>query len=248
MEDMTPLLPGILDDILKHPDEDGPRLVAADWWEEHGEVERAEFIRVQIALAKMPEPEYLTLNPIIATVADYPAGRCVQCRKAAPERCLYHVLRRRERELLELWGHWTPRIVDCAWQLAGDHYIMSTIDESRPGRSALFTFTFRRGFVHALTCTAADWLAHAAAIRAQQPVQAVTLTTWPNAQWSVGERPQRFRFGKRGWRSLDSFPWPTEGPLVKAMLAAEWPGIAFTLPTTVDFGNFAIAPPALPHA
>ncbi len=32
------------------------------------------------------------------------------------------------------------------------------------------------------------------------------------------------------------------------MLAAEWPGIAFTLPQAVDFSNFAIDPPALPVA
>lgn len=34
-------------------DTDWPRLVTADWLEENGHVERAEFIRVQIALAKV---------------------------------------------------------------------------------------------------------------------------------------------------------------------------------------------------
>jgi uncharacterized protein (TIGR02996 family) len=37
--------------ILHNPDDDGPRLVYADWLEEHGDADRAEFIRVQIALA-----------------------------------------------------------------------------------------------------------------------------------------------------------------------------------------------------
>lgn len=37
--------------IAAQPKEDGPRLVYADWLEEHGECERAEFIRVQIELA-----------------------------------------------------------------------------------------------------------------------------------------------------------------------------------------------------
>ncbi len=36
--------------------------------------------------------------------------------------------------------------------------------------------------------------------------------------------------------------------MVPDMLAAEWPGITFTLPQTVDFSNFAIDPPALPVA
>jgi uncharacterized protein (TIGR02996 family) len=33
--------------ILAHPDEDTPRLVYADWLDEHGQPERAEFIRIQ---------------------------------------------------------------------------------------------------------------------------------------------------------------------------------------------------------
>jgi uncharacterized protein (TIGR02996 family) len=38
--------------IIASPDDDGPRLVYADWLEENGEPERAEFIRVQIELAR----------------------------------------------------------------------------------------------------------------------------------------------------------------------------------------------------
>jgi uncharacterized protein (TIGR02996 family) len=38
--------------ILSEPDEDTPRLVYADWLDEHDQFERAEFIRVQIALAR----------------------------------------------------------------------------------------------------------------------------------------------------------------------------------------------------
>src|SRR6516162_306803 len=40
--------------ILERPDDDAPRLVFADWLEEHGESARAEFIRVQIELAAGP--------------------------------------------------------------------------------------------------------------------------------------------------------------------------------------------------
>lgn len=39
--------------ILDSPDDDGPRLVYADWLEECGETDRAEFIRVQCELAKL---------------------------------------------------------------------------------------------------------------------------------------------------------------------------------------------------
>lgn len=39
-----------LADIAEHPDDDGPRLIFADWLEDHGQPERAEFIRVQVEL------------------------------------------------------------------------------------------------------------------------------------------------------------------------------------------------------
>jgi uncharacterized protein (TIGR02996 family) len=42
----------LLQDVLDHPADDGPRLVFADWLDEHGESARADFIRTQIALAE----------------------------------------------------------------------------------------------------------------------------------------------------------------------------------------------------
>jgi uncharacterized protein (TIGR02996 family) len=42
----------LLRGILENPDDDGPRLVYADWLEEHGDPERAAFIRVQCRLAE----------------------------------------------------------------------------------------------------------------------------------------------------------------------------------------------------
>jgi uncharacterized protein (TIGR02996 family) len=42
---------GLLADILEHPDDDAPRLIYADWLDEHGQPERAEFIRLQYTLA-----------------------------------------------------------------------------------------------------------------------------------------------------------------------------------------------------
>jgi len=40
----------LLKAVCDHPDDDTPRLVFADWLQEHGEDERAEFIRLQIQL------------------------------------------------------------------------------------------------------------------------------------------------------------------------------------------------------
>jgi uncharacterized protein (TIGR02996 family) len=46
---------GFLQAILEEPDEDVHRLVYADWLEEHGDQDRAEFIRVQCRLALLSE-------------------------------------------------------------------------------------------------------------------------------------------------------------------------------------------------
>jgi uncharacterized protein (TIGR02996 family) len=47
----------ILRTIVENPHDDAPRLVYADWLEEHGRVERAEFIRLQCALDRMSPAE-----------------------------------------------------------------------------------------------------------------------------------------------------------------------------------------------
>jgi uncharacterized protein (TIGR02996 family) len=47
--------PELLRAILDHPEDDDRRVVYADWLEENGQPERAEFIRVQCELAKAPK-------------------------------------------------------------------------------------------------------------------------------------------------------------------------------------------------
>jgi uncharacterized protein (TIGR02996 family) len=50
----------LLEAILAEPEEDGPRLIYADWLEENGgpaERDRAEFIRIQMELAGLPEDD-----------------------------------------------------------------------------------------------------------------------------------------------------------------------------------------------
>jgi uncharacterized protein (TIGR02996 family) len=42
---------GLLRDIVEHPDDDAPRLIYADWLDEHDDAARAEFIRTQCRLA-----------------------------------------------------------------------------------------------------------------------------------------------------------------------------------------------------
>ncbi|MCX7664814.1 MAG: TIGR02996 domain-containing protein [Gemmataceae bacterium] len=50
--------------IVEAPDDDAPRLIYSDWLEEHGDTDRADFIRLQIRISKMkpydPEAKLLT--------------------------------------------------------------------------------------------------------------------------------------------------------------------------------------------
>jgi uncharacterized protein (TIGR02996 family) len=49
---MTDVADALLRAVLAAPDDDAPRLVYADWLDEHGDPDRAEFIRAQVELAR----------------------------------------------------------------------------------------------------------------------------------------------------------------------------------------------------
>jgi uncharacterized protein (TIGR02996 family) len=52
----------LMEAILAAPDDDLPRLVYADWLQENGQPERAEFIRVQIELSQLGTDELIPSN------------------------------------------------------------------------------------------------------------------------------------------------------------------------------------------
>ena len=52
---MTDTEAGLLRAVLDDPASDLPRLVLADYWEENGQTERGEFVRVQCELARAEE-------------------------------------------------------------------------------------------------------------------------------------------------------------------------------------------------
>jgi uncharacterized protein (TIGR02996 family) len=52
-----PTAKDFLEAIIANPDDDGPRLLYADWLDEHGDAARAELIRVQIELARLDEDD-----------------------------------------------------------------------------------------------------------------------------------------------------------------------------------------------
>ena len=125
---------GLLQAIISEPAANDLRLIYADWLEENGQPERAEFIRVQIELASMDW--------------DYERDERDD-RKYAH----YAALRGRERELLSTMldtssnGRRASTMAGYLWakEVLGRHV-------------AVWPHTFRRGFVAEVTCTLADWM------------------------------------------------------------------------------------------
>ena len=85
--------------ICANPADDTVRLAFADWLDEHDEPLLAEFVRVQVELSHIHEPEYLTIGRILPSdeANQYPAGVCPKCSETV--RCRYHTLYTRQQEL-----------------------------------------------------------------------------------------------------------------------------------------------------
>jgi uncharacterized protein (TIGR02996 family) len=141
-----------LADIVARPDDAFPRLAFADWLEEHGEYERAEFIRVQAELARLPP------------------------HATDPRR---DELRQHEKVLLlDHVKTWTLAL--APWldptKLYWSH-AESAITGGLDGDKDPMTFRWRRGFVDTVTARCRKWLAHGPAMLAATPtVQEVRLS------------------------------------------------------------------------
>lgn len=207
--------PQLLAAVLADPDDDSARLVLADWLEENGEPERAEFIRVQLELEIFAR--------CIRNCSPWPG--IVHKPDVAPTLERFMALRHRERELLK--AH------HLEW---GPHF------NKVHGLGNLYAFDdFRRGFLERITCAAADWITHADAITTTQPIRKVTLTTWPDVEelttGSIFASPpsssyrQPMRLVGRGvkWWSWSELAH-VEKSLHQALLRVHWPRITFTLP------------------
>lgn len=150
-----------LADILEHPKDDTPRLIYADWLEEHGESERAAFIRVQCELATVDDGS--GSPPVQPNNAGMPLGR-------------WSDLRQRERELLDKYRRewfWLPGFgyagfgesQPLCWWVEGDSRGDSRIAEGVP----------RRGFVAEVYLDYRQLVDHGREIVKHQPIEKVIL-------------------------------------------------------------------------
>ncbi|MBM3981329.1 MAG: TIGR02996 domain-containing protein [Planctomycetes bacterium] len=76
--------------ICDNPDDDTPRLVFADWVQEHGDDDRAEFIRLQCQAARLP---------VVSSARQHKENR------------INHLLPAHERE----WLQALPQTLSCRW-------------------------------------------------------------------------------------------------------------------------------------
>jgi len=215
--------------ILAFPDEDTPRLIYADWLQEHGQEERAEFVRVQCELAKLPEPEEVT----IFRADGGPVCKACMRVRGGSGLCRYHELGRRERELLR---DWTRALLEP--RPPGMYSFMGDGSLGWGTPSGDIPVEFRRGFVESLTCTAADWFTHGDTIRERHPVTRITLTTRPrlledaDGALLLGDlRSLWIAWTEVAKHHSDDDPMPDRWLL--AFLRCRWPGAEFEVPERV---------------
>ncbi len=187
--------------VIAEPNDDAIRLIAADWLDEHGQPDRAAFIRCQVELA--------SIQAEIAATRDSRAPRAWEfggpLRGKVPTGHL-DALRRREQELLGGEGMvrhgatysnfrtWTP---DPVWEtaLAGGWNYEDVVG-------------FRRGFVAQITLSWGAWLTHDRAILETCPIR--------HARDGVVRITDAI-YGIDRW--------------IEGALAKRWPGIRFELPS-----------------
>lgn len=134
--------------VLEDPSDDGARLVCADWFEEHGESERAEFIRVQVRIAEMDEQGLGEWPEDGHTCFQLPCPVC--------------------HGIVE-YGLLTSRLSDLWVSGTANHGLESIMPRWHCGM-------FRRGFLGLVELPCAVFLANAANIFATQPIEDVTIT------------------------------------------------------------------------
>jgi uncharacterized protein (TIGR02996 family) len=167
--------------ILCEPTDDTVRLVYADWLDENGEPERAEFVRVQVELAKLDCSE-----PDCERYADQKGCGCDECSRWRKN----WSVKARQRELwAALSGTWERH------QRLDPLAAIGLFGENFHGVTPVGVVS--RGFVSSLTCDQSLFLAHARDIFAAHPVLTVTLSDREPYQngagycWFDAERDRR---------------------------------------------------------
>jgi uncharacterized protein (TIGR02996 family) len=221
----------LLAKVLAEPDDDRPRLEFADCLDAHKDKPRAEFIRLQCTLAKWHDCSGECLSP---TPNGQPCEECEPCKAwfgREPE--LLH----RETELLEEhgadWSEWLARMLvpsAVQFQTFGYQGGYNPLDRRQ------HRWTWRRGFIEALSCIWNDFAARADAIVATTPLRHVRLMSPPDVCVAApmildgqGKDGLFVRLvGRKHGMYTDSVRQPETS---LNLLSAEWPHVRFEFPS-----------------
>jgi uncharacterized protein (TIGR02996 family) len=135
--------------VLAEPQDDAPRLILADWLDEQGEGDRAEFIRCQCALARR-NPRYCRQST--CNQAGY--GPCNYCSDT-------DALSRRERELTappDRLGEWLGARPGLATFVGAWPDDVGWLYKRSGENATAIRAEFRRGFVAVVRCRLEDWI------------------------------------------------------------------------------------------
>lgn len=202
-----------LQHITEHPDDLVTRLVYADWLDENGDIERAEFIRVQCALAteQLGCDRFMYACGEFCTLEGLEMLGCDRCQR-------YSVLKQREMKLLPTF----EKGIHNRYQ-----------NQLQPKR---WSFLFRRGFVEELFIHWQDWVKHHKLLIAELPLRKVNFQVAPplshyphNDGWVFyWQGFQQVSTLWRGWTSnVLNIP---DNNINQRLLRAYWPTIDFSFP------------------
>jgi uncharacterized protein (TIGR02996 family) len=190
--------------IRQEPDNDALRLQMADWFDDVGQEERGEFVRVQVTLARWDWGPVWKESDHIAIKCD-----CYGCG-----------FRRREQSLLTAHEH----------EWLGNALFQARYNDSRSELRAAVPTIWKRGFVESLMCAAEIWLTHADAILAEQPVREVTLTTLPIVNYSFLRQEHCLQIqGRERWHKEIFAVGRLLSEMLKDIFEREWEGVHFTI-------------------
>ena len=219
--------------VLADPEDDTVRLVYADRLQERdepGDAERAEFIRVQVAWEHVGKAEGCKISPLTDNdrYGTHSPAFCDCCHLAQRQR--------------ELWA-------EFGWQWVEAQSVLEEWDVLPFGERIRWV----RGFVHSITCSAEDWIAHADAIfwhpeqtmecghcvgRRPGSPQAWKMNHPCRVCWGKTRIPKPFVATAHPIREVSLTTWPDGGlfPMLdvhrpeRKFTSPRWPGITFTLP------------------
>jgi len=158
--------------IVANPADDAPRLVYADWLDENGQEDYAEFVRVQIQLSNLGEAE--------------PNNKQIQRLDEVGK------LAWRQREL---WGKITPISSSANIYLS----LGRQVHESHiaPGKCSGLV---RRGFIDGVRCTLADWMTQGPEIVREHPITQVAFSNFVLWTPQQGGQQSYFIFDRASFR------------------------------------------------